>query len=62
MMQRIGGRKFVLSVAGLTAIVLLSVFKATPEAYMPVALIVASFAGANGWVESAYAKKVSSGD
>lgn len=46
-----------LSLAGLLAIVALAYFKATPEAYMPVALIVASFAGANGWVESAYAKK-----
>lgn len=61
-LAKYGGRKFLLSIAGLASIVLLAVFKATPEAYMPVALIVASFAGANGWVESAYAKKVPSGD
>lgn len=53
----LGGRKMTLSLAGLGTMVLLAYFKATPEAYMPVALIVASFAGANGWVESAYAKK-----
>lgn len=53
----LGGRKMTLSLAGLVAIVLLAYFKATSDAYMPVALIVASFAGANGWVESSYAKK-----
>jgi hypothetical protein len=53
----LGGRKFVLSMAGLVAIVALAYFQAIAEAYMPIALIVASFAGANGWVESAYAKK-----
>jgi nitrate/nitrite transporter NarK len=53
----LGGRKMTLSLAGLVAIVCLAYFKATPEAYLPVALIVASFAGANGWVESAYAGK-----
>lgn len=54
---RYGGRKFVLSMAGLVAIVALSYFRAIAEAYMPIALIVASFAGANGWVESSYSKK-----
>lgn len=55
--RSLGGRKMALSLAGLVAIVALAYFDARPEAYMPVALIVASFAGANGWVESAYAGK-----
>lgn len=58
----LGGRKMTLSLAGLAAIVLTAKFSGPNEAYMPIALIVASFAGANGWVESAYAKKVPSGD
>lgn len=62
MLTTLGGRKFVLSVIAILCIVLLAENKAVPEAYMPIALIVASFAGANGWVESAYAKKVPSGD
>lgn len=56
-LAKYGGRKFLLSLAGLAAIVALAYFKAIAEAYMPIALIVASFAGANGWVEAAYAKK-----
>ena len=54
--QWFGGRKMSLSLAGLAAIVLGAKFNAPAEAYMPIALIVASFAGANGWVENAYAK------
>lgn len=61
-MTRWGGRKFLLSVAGLLAIVVTAAFGGPADAYMPIAFIVASFAGANGWVESAYAKKVPSGD
>ena len=61
-LAKYGGRKFLLSVAGLVAIVALAYFKAIAEAYMPIALIVASFAGANGWVESAYAGKKVNGD
>lgn len=57
MLATLGGRKFTLSLVGLLCIVALAYFKAIAEAYMPIALIVASFAGANGWVESAYAKK-----
>lgn len=57
MLKTLGGRKFVLSVAGLVAIVLLAYVKAIADAYLPIALIVASFSGANGWIESAYAKK-----
>ena len=57
MLATLGGRKFTLSLVGLLCIVALAHFKAVPEAYMPIALIVASFAGANGWVKSAYAKK-----
>lgn len=58
----LGGRKMTLSLAGLASVVLTAKFGGPEGAYMPIALIVASFAGANGWVESAYAKKVPSGD
>lgn len=58
----LGGRKMTLSLAGLTAIVLTAKFNGPNDAYMPIALIVASFAGANGWVESAYAGKKPNGD
>lgn len=57
MWANLGGRKFVLSVAGLVAIVLTARFDGSDEAFLPIALIVASFSGANGWVESAYAKR-----
>mgnify|MGYP001306620047 CR=1 FL=1 len=58
----LGGRKMTLSLAGLASVVLTAKFGGPEGAYMPIALIVASFAGANGWVESAYAKKVPRGD
>lgn len=58
----LGGRKMTLSLAGLASVVLTAKFGGPEGAYMPIALIVASFAGANGWVESAYAKRVPSGD
>ncbi len=62
MLSSLGGRKFVLSVGGLLAIVVTAWVKGPADAYMPIAFIVASFAGANGWVESAYAKKVPNAD
>ena len=53
----LGGRKMTLSLAGLAAIVAVAKLGGPNEAYLPIALIVASFSGANGWVSSAYAKQ-----
>lgn len=56
-MNRVGGRKFALSLIGMLCITLLAIEGADAASFGSIALIVGAFSGANGWVESAYAKK-----
>jgi len=51
-----GGRKFILSVLGIIAITALSLNGADPTSYGAIALIVGSYAGANGFIEGKHAK------
>lgn len=55
MMEKMGGRKFLLSVLGVIAITALSMIHADATAYGSIALIVTAYAGANGYIEGKYA-------
>lgn len=52
---RAGGRKFLLSAYGVTAIVALGAFGADPMSYGAVALVVGAFVGGNAFVEGKHA-------
>lgn len=56
-LQGVGGRKFILSVLGMTCITILALAGADPTSYGAIALIVGSYAGANGYIEGKYADK-----
>lgn len=62
MLSSLGGRKFILSLVGMLCITLLAIEGADAASFGSIALIVGAFSGANGWVESAYAKKASNGE
>ena len=57
MLSALGGRKFLLSVLGMGCITVLALHRVDASAFGSIALIVGAFSGANGWVESSYAKK-----
>lgn len=52
---KLGGRKFLLSAYGVTAIVALGAFGADPMSYGAVALVVGAFVGGNAFVEGKHA-------
>ena len=54
---RLGGRKFLLSVYGISAVVALGLGKSDPMAFGSVALIVGAFVGGNSFIEGAHARK-----
>jgi hypothetical protein len=56
-MNRLGGRKFVLSLIAMLCITLLALNGADSAAFGSIALIVGAFAGANGYVEGRHAGK-----
>lgn len=59
MLNKLGGRKFVLSLAGLITVIALATVGADAASYGAVAIIVGSYAGANGYIEGKHASKES---
>ena len=55
-MNKVGGRKFVLSVFGIVAVSVLALMKADATAFGSIALIVGAYSGANSFIEGRYAK------
>lgn len=54
-MNKLGGRKFLLSVLGIVVIGTLAIWKADATAFGSIALIVTAFNGANGYIEGRHA-------
>lgn len=54
-MTRFGGRKFVLSLVGVGAIVFLAMFGKDIAAFGSIALIVTAYSGANSYIEGRHA-------
>jgi hypothetical protein len=57
MMATLGGRKFVLSVLGVIAIVFLAMFGKDVGAFGSIALIVTAYSGANSYIEGRHARR-----
>jgi|APGre2960657404_1045060.scaffolds.fasta_scaffold297091_2 hypothetical protein len=56
-MNRMGGRKFVLSVIGVAAICVLAAFGKDVAAFGSIALIVTAYSGANSYIEGRHAPR-----
>jgi len=54
--NKLGGRKFLLSVLGILVIGGLAIWKADATAFGSIALIVSAFNGANGYIEGRHAR------
>lgn len=54
MITKLGGRKFVLSVIGIVAVVVLGFAGRDAAAFGAIALIVGAYNGANGYIEGRY--------
>lgn len=55
-LQKVGGRKFALSLIGVGAICFLAMLGKDVGAFGAIALIVTAYSGANGYIEGRYAK------
>jgi hypothetical protein len=55
MLQKMGGRKFALSLVGVGAIVFLAMFGKDIAAFGSIALIVTAYSGANSYIEGRHA-------
>jgi hypothetical protein len=56
MIASMGGRKFLLSLVGIIAVMVLALAKADATAFGSIALIVGAYNGANGFIEGRHAK------
>lgn len=57
MLQKLGGRKFALSLIGVGAIVFLAMFGKDIAAFGSIALIVTAYSGANSYIEGRHAPR-----